>query len=54
MKHKFLNDLGIGYDSETEDLLKKFDLNGFIDQVSDNRLKDEEDKDNKINNDKEN
>ena len=32
MKQKFLKDLGID---------KQFDLNGFMDQISDNRLKEE-------------
>ncbi len=44
MKHKFLKDLGIDIDDSTNDLLKQFDLNGFMDQISDNRLKEEEEK----------
>ncbi len=42
MKQKFLKDLGIDIDGETEDLLNQFDLNGFLDQVSDNRLKEKD------------
>lgn len=42
MKQKFLKDLGIDIDDETEDLLNQFDLNGFLDQVSDNRLKEKD------------
>ena len=44
MKQKFLKDLGIDIDGATEDVLKQFDLNGFMDQISDNRLKDENEK----------
>ena len=44
MKHKFLKDLVIDIDDSTNDLLKQFDLNGFMDQISDNRLKEEEEK----------
>ena len=44
MKHKFLKDLGIDIDDSTNELLNQFDLNGFMDQVSDNRLKEEEEK----------
>lgn len=44
MKHKFLKDLGIDIDDSTNELLKQFDLNGFMDEVSDNRLKEEEEK----------
>ncbi len=47
MKQKFLKDLGIDIDDETEDVLQQFDLNGFLDQISDNRLKEK----NKIIND---
>ena len=48
MKQKFLRDLGIDLDGSTEDLLQQFDLNGFMDEISDNRLKEkEENKDNK-------
>lgn len=42
MKQKFLKDLGIDIDDETEDVLKQFDLNGFLDQISDNRLKEKD------------
>ncbi len=42
MKFKFLKDLGIGISEETEDVLQQFDLNGFMDQISDNRLKEED------------
>ena len=41
MKQKFLKDLGIDIDDTTDDVLKQFDLNGFMDQISDNRLNDE-------------
>lgn len=44
MKHKFLKDLGIDIDDTTNELLKQFDLNGFMDEVSDNRLKEEDKK----------
>lgn len=44
MKQKFLKDLGIDIDDTTDELLKQFDLNGFMDQVSDNRLKSEDEK----------
>lgn len=44
MKHKFLKDLGIDIEESTDELLKQFDLNGFMDQISDNRLKEEEKK----------
>ena len=44
MKHKFLKDLGIDVSDETKDLLKQFDLNGFMDQISDNRLTEVKDK----------
>ncbi len=44
MKHKFLKDLGIDIDDSTNELLKQFDLNGFMDEVSDNRLKEKEEK----------
>lgn len=44
MKQKFLKDLGIDIDDETEDVLQQFDLNGFLDQISDNRLKEENEK----------
>ena len=42
MKHKFLKDLGIDLTDETEELLQQFDLNGFMDQIADNRLKEED------------
>ena len=41
MKHKFLKDLGIEVDDDTKELLNQFDLNGFLDQESDNRLDEE-------------
>lgn len=44
MKQKFLKDLGIDLSDATDDLLKQFDLNGFMDEISDNRLKEENDK----------
>ena len=44
MKQKFLKDLGIDIDEETDDLLRQFDLNGFLDQISDNRLKEKDEK----------
>lgn len=44
MKQKFLKDLGIDMDEATEDLLNQFNLNGFMDQISDNRLKEEKEK----------
>ena len=44
MKQKFLKDLGIDIDDATEDTLKQFDLNGFLDQISDNRLKEKDEK----------
>ena len=44
MKQKFLKDLGIDIDDSTEDTLKQFDLNGFLDQISDNRLKEKDEK----------
>ena len=42
MKQKFLKDLGIDIDDTTEETLNQFDLNGFLDQISDNRLKEED------------
>ena len=42
MKHRFLKDLGIDIDDSTEDVLKQFDLNGLLDQISDNRLKEKD------------
>ena len=44
MKQKFLKDLGIDLDESTDELLQQFDLNGFMDEISDNRLKEENDK----------
>ena len=44
MKHKFLKDLGIEIDDDTQDVLNQFDLNGFLDEISDNRLKEEDKK----------
>lgn len=44
MRQKFLRDLGIDLDGSTEDLLQQFDLNGFMDEISDNRLKEEDKK----------
>ena len=44
MKQKFLKDLGIDMDDATEDLLNQFNNNGFMDQISDNRLKEEKEK----------
>ena len=44
MKQKFLKDLGIDMDDATEDLLNQFNLNGFMNQISDNRLKEEKEK----------
>ena len=48
MKHKFLEDLGIDINDETKDLLEQFDLNGFMDQISDNRLTEVKEKVDKI------
>ena len=42
MKHRFLKDLGIDIDEETEDALKQFNLNGLLDEISDNRLKEKD------------
>ena len=42
MKQKFLKDLGIDLSGETDDLLQQFDLKGFLDEVSDNRLKEKD------------
>ena len=44
MKQKFLKDLGIDIDESTDELLQQFDLNGFMDEISDNRLKEENQK----------
>ena len=41
MKKKFLKVLGIDLDGTTDELLQQFDLNGFMDEISDNRLKEE-------------
>lgn len=58
MKQKFLKDLGIDLSDATDDLLQEFDLNGFMDEISDNRLKEENEKveelKEKINKEKEN
>lgn len=48
MKHKFLEDLGIDMNDETKELLQQFDLNGFMDQISDNRLTEVKEKVDKI------
>lgn len=50
MKHKFLEDLGIDINDETKDILEQFDLNGFMDQISDNRLTEVKEKFDKIEN----
>lgn len=50
MKHKFLEDLGIDINDDTKELLQQFDLNGFMDQISDNRLTEVEEKVDKIEN----
>lgn len=42
MKQKFLKDIGIDIDDETKDLIKQFDLTGYMDQISDDRLKEED------------
>ena len=42
VREKFLKDLGIDIDGDTEKLLQQFDLNGFMDQIADNRLKEED------------
>ena len=47
-KHKFLEDLGIDINDETKELLQQFDLNGFMDQISDNRLTEVKEKVDKI------
>ena len=44
MKQKFLKDLCIDLDGTTDELLQQFDLNGFMDEISDNRLKEENEK----------
>jgi len=41
MKQKFLKDLGLDISGDTEDLLQEFNLTGYMDQISDNRLKEE-------------
>ena len=48
MKHKFLEDLGIDINYDTKELLQQFDLNGFMDQISDNRLTEVKEKVDKI------
>ena len=48
MKHKFLEDLGININDDTKELLQQFDLNGFMDQISDNRLTEVKEKVDKI------
>ena len=48
MKHKFLEDVGIDINDETKDILEQFDLNGFMDQISDNRLTEVKEKVDKI------
>ena len=50
MKHKFLEDLGIDINDDTKELLQQFDLNGFMDQISDNRLTEVKEKVDKIEN----
>ena len=42
MKQKFLKDIGIDIEDETKDLIKQFDLTGYMDQISDERLKEED------------
>ena len=54
MKQKFLKDLGIDLDGVTDDLLQQFDLNGFMDEISDNRLKEEDKKIEELNKEIEN
>lgn len=51
MKHKFLEDLGIDINDDTKELLQQFDLNGFMDQISDNRLTEVKEKVDKIEDD---
>ena len=48
MKHKFLEDLGIDINDDTKELLQQFDLNGFMDQISDNILTEVKEKVDKI------
>ena len=48
MKHKFLEDLGIDINDDTKELLQQFDLNGFMNQISDNRLTEVKEKVDKI------
>ena len=48
MEHKFLEDLGIDINDDTKELLQQFDLNGFMDQISDNRLTEVKEKVDKI------
>ena len=54
MKQKFLKDLGIDLDGTTDELLQQFDLNGFMDEISDNRLKEEDKKIEELNKEIEN
>ena len=42
MKQKFLKDIGIDIEDETKDLIKQFDLTGYMDQISDDRLKEKD------------
>lgn len=44
VKQKFLKDLGIDLEETTDELLQQFDLNGYMDQIADNRLKEEDNK----------
>ena len=44
MKQKFLKDLGIDLDGTTDEILQQFDLNGYMDEISDNRLKEKDEK----------
>ena len=53
MKHKLLQDLGIDIDDETKDVMNQFNLNGFLDEISDNRIKDENKKFDEMTNNKE-
>lgn len=50
MKHKQLQDLGIDIDEETKDVISQFNLNGFLDEISDIRLKEENEKFNELTN----
>ena len=42
MKQKFMKDLGLEFNEDTEELLNQFNLNGYLDQISDNRNVDDE------------